>query len=272
MLTRSNQLLCLALLCSTFTNFLDSKCPLRKVKETKSGNVISIKSQSDYDNFSKKKGKKVIKFGAVWCPACKQFDPEYKELAKNYSHVAKFADVDVDDSGVRELVTKNSIKGIPATQILDDNGKVIHTIVGGDKQGLENQLKSFKDKKKNDTKETTTEKVKKHPKTEEKITEVKSKDEFDQIVKEESRPIIVEFYSKACHFCKEYDPEYKKIASQFADKAKFVRLDFYVRSLQRVAKSYNVQGLPTTIIIFKDKTHKTIISNKEALKSELERL
>ena len=138
-LYKAKKIAFLALLFLNLSNFIN----LSGASQTKnSDTVISLKSKDQLDNLFKQNQIIVIKFHAKWCPACKGFDPIYKEIAKKYSGKAIFADldVDVDVKDFKSLAEKNNINYIPVTLILDNERNVLSRIDGADKSKFEKEL------------------------------------------------------------------------------------------------------------------------------------
>src|SRR5689334_9804563 len=104
----------------------------------------------------------LIEFWATWCPNCRELEPHLKAVHEKYGNQVKFIGVSVSvnqsPDRVKAYVAKHGIPGdqlfdrngkatgaydVPATSyvvVLDKNGKVVYTGLGGD-QNLEAAIK-----------------------------------------------------------------------------------------------------------------------------------
>ena len=71
----------------------------------------------------------LVDFFADWCGPCKTQSPILDELAKEFDGRVKFAKVDIDADGNKELATKYGVLSVP-TLIIFQNGEIKDTIVG----------------------------------------------------------------------------------------------------------------------------------------------
>ncbi len=71
----------------------------------------------------------LVDFFAEWCAPCKSQTPILNELSGAYEGRIKFAKVDIDVDGNKELATKYGVLSVP-TLMLFSNGEVKDTMVG----------------------------------------------------------------------------------------------------------------------------------------------
>jgi thioredoxin 1 len=71
----------------------------------------------------------LVDFYADWCAPCKTQTPILNELSGAYEGRIKFAKVDIDVDGNKELATKYGVLSVP-TLILFSNGEIKDTMVG----------------------------------------------------------------------------------------------------------------------------------------------
>jgi thioredoxin 1 len=78
------------------------------------------------------------------------------------------------------------------------------------------------------------------------LAEVTSADEFDRDVLEAEQPVLVHFYTNRCPACREFAPEFKAVARQFASELHFAAVD--VRNAPRLARRYRIRCVPTVLL------------------------
>lgn len=83
------------------------------------------------------------------------------------------------------------------------------------------------------------------------IAEV-TKDNFDaEVLKETTRPVLVDFWGPKCSHCLALMPRVEKIAEKYADKIKVVKMNMTGNMLFCMKAGLKIMGLPT-FIIFKN--------------------
>ena len=71
---------------------------------------------------------KIIKVGAMWCPACIITNKYWKELKQKYNKIDfNDLDIDMDEDEVKPLNIGNTL---PVVIIFDDNSKEVKRIIG----------------------------------------------------------------------------------------------------------------------------------------------
>lgn len=91
---------------------------------------------------------------------------------------------------------------------------------------------------------------------------------FNKEVLESKLPVLVDFYTPWCHYCKEAEPYIKKFEKEFRGKIKFFR--YNCDEDHSIPDKYNVEGYPTFIIYSKGKASDRVIGfDMEQLKAML---
>ena len=117
--------------------------------------------------------------------------------------------------------------------------------------------------------ESTTEKELKNSEEGEKveIIEIKSAEQFEKEVINESGVVFIDFYATWCMPCKTMTPIIEEIAKEHTD-VKFVKID--IDKNEELAIKYNVMSIPTMLIMKNGEVTKTFVgvTNKENIVKE----
>ena len=78
----------------------------------------AVCTQEDLDSVT---GPIVCKFGATWCGPCRDLEPKFEELEREFGHVCTFVTVDVDQA--EALCAQHQVKQIPYVKIMQANAE-----------------------------------------------------------------------------------------------------------------------------------------------------
>ncbi|MFQ5715374.1 MAG: thioredoxin, partial [Candidatus Scalinduaceae bacterium] len=91
-------------------------------------NIEAVTNEDFEQNVIQSKVPILVDFFADWCAPCKTQTPILDELASEFDGKIKFAKVDIDVGGNKELATKYGVLSVP-TLILFSNGEIKDTMV-----------------------------------------------------------------------------------------------------------------------------------------------
>ena len=77
--------------------------------------------------------KEVYKFSAPWCGPCKAYAKTFDEVSNTEDFkdmTFKTYDIEDDEGEGAMLAMKYGIKSIPTTVLIDENGNVVHKVLG----------------------------------------------------------------------------------------------------------------------------------------------
>ncbi|KAB1200699.1 putative protein disulfide-isomerase A6 [Morella rubra] len=188
------------------------------------------------ENFEKEVGQDrgaLVEFYAPWCGHCKKLAPEYETLGTSFKKAKSvlIAKVDCDDQ--KSLCSKYEVSGYP-------------TLKWFPKGSLE--PKKYEGPR---TAEALTEFVNTEGGTNVKMATVPSNvvvltgDNFGEIVLDETKDVLVEFYAPWCGHCKNLAPTYEKVATAFKSEEEVVIANLDADKHKDLAEKYGVSGYPT---------------------------
>ncbi|XP_021772768.1 protein disulfide-isomerase like 2-1-like [Chenopodium quinoa] len=187
------------------------------------------------ENFDKEVGQDrgaLVEFYAPWCGHCKKLAPEFEKLGASFKKAKSVLIGKVDCDEHKSLCSKYDVSGYP-------------TIKWFPKGSLE--PKKYEGAR---TAEALAEYVNSEGGTNVKIATtpsnvvVLSTDNFDEVVMDKSKDVLVEFYAPWCGHCKALAPTYEKVATAFKSE------DVVIASLDAdkykdLGEKYGISGFPT---------------------------
>ncbi|KAL2490406.1 Protein disulfide-isomerase like 2-1 [Abeliophyllum distichum] len=188
------------------------------------------------DNFEKEVGQDrgaLVEFYAPWCGHCKKLAPEYEKLAASFKKAKSVLIAKVDCDEQKSLCSKYGVSGYPTIQWFP-------------KGSLE--PKKYESAR---TAEALTEFINNEGGTNVKIAAIPtnvvvlSSDNFDEIVLDETKDVLVEFYAPWCGHCKNLAPIYEKLATAFKLEDDVVIANVDADKYKDLGEKYGVSGYPT---------------------------
>lgn len=79
------------------------------------------------------------------------------------------------------------------------------------------------------------------------ITDIRTRTDFNSKVLSSSDPKILLFSADWCRYCQKLKPIVEKVSKEYRDELEIYIID--VDSLGRLSQDYNIQGLPTVVIM-----------------------
>ncbi|KAH9786673.1 protein disulfide-isomerase like 2-1 [Citrus sinensis] len=167
------------------------------------------------------------------CGHCKKLAPEYEKLGASFKKAKSVLIGKVDCDEHKSLCSKYGVQGYPTIQWFP-------------KGSLE--PKKYEGPR---STEALAEYVNNEGGTNVKIAAVPSNvvvltaDNFDEIVLDKSKDVLVEFYAPWCGHCKNLAPTYEKVAAAFALEDDVVVANLDADKYKDLAEKYGVSGFPT---------------------------
>uniref|UniRef100_A0A7C9CT31 protein disulfide-isomerase n=1 Tax=Opuntia streptacantha TaxID=393608 RepID=A0A7C9CT31_OPUST len=188
------------------------------------------------DNFEKELGQDrgaLVEFYAPWCGHCKKLAPEYEKLGASFKKAKSVLIGKVDCDDQKSLCSKYDVTGYP-------------TIKWFPKGSLE--PKNYEGAR---TVEALAEFVNTEGGTNVKIAAapshvvILSPNNFDEVVMDKSKHVLVEFYAPWCGHCKALASTYEKVATAFKLEEDVVIANLDADKYKDLAEKYGISGFPT---------------------------
>ncbi|XP_057549927.1 protein disulfide-isomerase like 2-1 [Amaranthus tricolor] len=194
---------------------------------------VVVLTEENFENEVGQDRGALVEFYAPWCGHCKKLAPEYEKLGASFkkANSVLIGKVDCDDQ--KNLCSKFDVSGYP-------------TIKWFPKGSLE--PKKYEGAR---TAEALTEYVNMEGGTNVKITAVPSDvvilspENFDEVVLDKSKDVLVEFYAPWCGHCKALAPIYEKVATAFKLDEDVVIASLDADKYRDLAEKYGISGFPT---------------------------
>jgi protein disulfide-isomerase-like protein len=173
-----------------------------------------------------------VEFFAPWCGHCKNLAPEYEKVATAFTKLpVKVASVDADKH--KDLGSRFGVSGFPTLKYFPAGSQEGEAYNGG---RTAKDIVDFINKKAG-----TNARIKEAPTAVTVLTD----DNFDGIVKDANKHVLVEFYAPWCGHCKSLAPHYETLANIYASEPDVVIAKLDATEEKNKAAEYGVSGYPT---------------------------
>jgi thioredoxin 1 len=94
---------------------------------------------------------------------------------------------------------------------------------------------------------------------------------FEAEVLKSDKPVLVDFWAEWCGPCRMVAPTVEAVAEEYADRAKFGKLNVYEN--QSVTARYQIRGIPTLLVFKNGEVQEQYVgvTSKDAIVKMLER-
>jgi protein disulfide-isomerase A6 len=180
-----------------------------------------------------------VKFYAPWCGHCKTMIPAYEQVAESFAKEKSVLIANVDADQHKDLGSRFGVSGFPTLKFFSPSGESENYEGGRTAEEIINFINS---------KAGTNIKVKKAPSYVVDLTTAN----FDSIVLDSSKDVLVEFFAPWCGHCKKLAPDYEKLGAAFAAEKNVVIAKLDSDQHKDVGGKFGVTGFPTLMWFGKD--------------------
>lgn len=195
------------------------------------------------DTFELEVGKEkhaLVEFYAPWCGHCKKLAPEYEKLGSSFKKAKSVLIAKVDCDEHKSVCSKFGVSGFPTIKWFSKGSLEPKDYSGG------RTVESLVD--------FVNQEAGTHVKVSSPVSDVVvlTAENFDSIVLDDSKDVLVEFYAPWCGHCKSLAPVYEQVATAFKGEKDVVIAKVDADSHKSLGEKYGVSGYPTLKFFPKD--------------------
>jgi len=175
----------------------------------------------------------LVEFYAPWCGHCKSLAPIYDQLADAFVSVRDVVIASVDADAHRSLGGRYGVSGFPTIKFFPkgkkdpmeyNSGRDLDSFVDFiyDQTGLKGKVSKPKE-----------------------AVLTLTPENFDKVVMDKNKDVLVEFYAPWCGHCKSLAPKYEKVATAFAREPNVVVAKVDADKHKELGSRFEVSGFPT---------------------------
>jgi protein disulfide-isomerase-like protein len=198
----------------------------------------------------------LIEFYAPWCGHCKSLAPIYDEVGEHFKDSSDVLIVKLDATAETKAAKKYKVSGYPTLVWFPKSDKTGKLRFSGErtKEGI---IKFIESGGEGATTEEVEEEEEKLPESGDPSADdgvvILTDDNFDAIVLDDTKNVLVEFYAPWCGHCKKIQPTYAAVAKALKDKSDVVIAKIDATAHTKSPGKYDVQGFPTIKVFRKGK-------------------
>ncbi|KAG6575787.1 hypothetical protein SDJN03_26426, partial [Cucurbita argyrosperma subsp. sororia] len=194
--------------------------------------VVVLTEENFEDEVGQDRGA-LVEFYAPWCGHCKKLAPDYEKLGSSFKKAKSVLIGKVDCDEHKGVCSKYGVSGYPTIQWFPKGSLEPQKYEGPrTAEALAEFVNSLGG---------TNVKISSIPS----IVVVLSPDNFNEIVLDSSKDVLVEFYAPWCGHCKNLAPIYEKVAAAFKLENDVVIANLDADKYKDLAEKYGISGFPT---------------------------
>lgn len=204
--------------------------------------AVTVLDSTNFDSVVDGSKNVLVEFYAPWCGHCKNLAPIYEQLGNAYPDGGDVVIANFDADAHKDVPGRFGVTGYPTIKFFPKGSTKPEDYSGG--RDLDSFVSFLLDK--------TNVRARVPRKEEYAVTLTDSN--FDSIVMDSSKHVLVEFYAPWCGHCKTLAPVWEQLAKTYKGEKEVVVAKIDADNYKTIAGRYDVGGFPT--IKFFPKTNK----------------
>lgn len=192
---------------------------------------VVVLDASNFDDVVGKDKDVLVEFYAPWCGHCKKLAPEYDQLAAAFKRTKSVAIAKVDCDKHKDVGNRFDIKGFPTIKWFSKGSLTPEDYEGG--RTKDAMLEFVNKKAGTNVAEAPSDVV------------VLTPANFDAVVLDKTKNVLVEFYAPWCGHCKSLAPVYDQLAFAYKADKDVVIAKLDADAQKELGEKYQVSGFPT---------------------------
>jgi len=197
------------------------------------GNV-AVLNPENFDDFVGGDKGAFVEFYAPWCGHCKKLAPDYEIVGDSFVGVSGVVVAKVDCDEHKSLATRFEVKGFPTLKWFPKGSLTPEDYSGG---RTAEEITSFIENKAGVRS--------KGPKKAASHVLVLDNTNYNDIVNDPTKDVLVEFYAPWCGHCKKLAPDYEILAAAFSTESNVVIASVDADKHKDLGARFDVTGFPT---------------------------
>jgi len=197
-----------------------------------SAQVVDL-TPENFDSFVDGSKGAFVEFFAPWCGHCKHLAPEYEIVGEAFGKSKDVVIAKVDADAHKELGNRFDVHGYPTLKWFPKGSTTPEDYNGG---RTADDIVAFVNEKAG-----TNARIKKPASDVTVLTDAN----FDKIVLDGTKDVLVEFYAPWCGHCKHLAPVWEKLATAFENEKNIVVANIDADKYRDIGSRYGVTGFPT---------------------------
>lgn len=101
------------------------------------------------------------------------------------------------------------------------------------------------------------------------VEEIKSMQEYEDLVTRSVSPVVIDFFAEWCEPCKKLAPVVEELAKEYAGRVRFVKIDTGNDAIDPLLEQFNIRSIPTFIFKKGQSVSQKTPTNKPLTKADL---